>query len=369
MKKFLILIGLILANFSIFAQNKTQFTINGTCDGLKNGDTVFLGYVSSRGIITLDTAVISNDKFTFTSEIEATTLRTLIAVEKGMPVAATDFIAEVGTNIGVKLIKQSNVGQVTGSSATNLWRQLTDHDDREAAKMEPFWGIIGDSTKTLGIRLAAKSSIDSISKGISKYHAQFILDNIPSGLSGFLFGLYYTDLPKDQVTAIMDAMSKKMPEDPYYQRVLEMHQAEAATAVGATFRDISLVDINGNMQKLSDVVKSNKLVLLDFWASWCKPCLMEMPNVKKVYQEFHAKGFEIYAVSLDENQIAWQNIVRNYGMNWIHVSDLKGWQSAGGKIYNISSIPATFLIDNSGKIIAKNLRGAELHKKVSSILN
>jgi alkyl hydroperoxide reductase subunit AhpC len=93
-----------------------------------------------------------------------------------------------------------------------------------------------------------------------------------------------------------------------------------------------------------------------------------MPNVKKLYAAYHSKGLEIYGVSLDENMVNWQNAVNQMKMPWIQVSDLKGWQSEGASTYSIRAIPATVLIDQNGNIIAKNLRGNELAKKVSEIL-
>ena len=163
-------------------------------------------------------------------------------------------------------------------------------------------------------------------------------------------------------------MKKKSPKDPYYQALTKRMEIEAQTSVGQPFKEVAMVDINGNMTRLSTVVKANKLVLIDFWASWCAPCIAEMPNVRKIYAAYHAKGLEIYGISLDENQINWLSAIQRLGINWIHVSDLKGWQSKAAQDYSIQSIPSTLLIDSTGKIIAKNLRGADLEKKIAEIL-
>ena len=159
-----------------------------------------------------------------------------------------------------------------------------------------------------------------------------------------------------------------MPDDPVYKAIMAQRDAENATAEGKPFREIAMVDLNGNMKRLSDVVKANKLTLIDFWASWCAPCRAEMPNVKKLYAQYHDKGLEIYGVSLDENMVNWQNAVNQMKLPWIQVSDLKGWQSEGAGTYNIRAIPATVLIDQNGTIIGKNLRGEELAKKVAEML-
>lgn len=132
--------------------------------------------------------------------------------------------------------------------------------------------------------------------------------------------------------------------------------------------DIRLNDVNGKELALSSL--RGKVVLLDFWASWCMPCRQENPNVVKMYEKYKNKGFTVYSVSLDDNKDAWVQAIKADNLSWPnHVSDLKGWQSQGAALYNVTSIPATFLIDAEGNIIAQNLRGYELEQKLQEILD
>jgi len=135
--------------------------------------------------------------------------------------------------------------------------------------------------------------------------------------------------------------------------------------IGKTAPDIVLNNTKGKEVKLSSL--RGQVVLIDFWASWCKPCRMENPNVKRVYEKYHNKGFEIFGVSLDRNQNSWENAIKEDGLPWVHVSDLQYWQSAAAQLYLVNAIPFTVLLDKEGKVLATNLRGEELDKKLAEI--
>ncbi|MBQ0015732.1 MAG: TlpA family protein disulfide reductase [Bacteroidales bacterium] len=141
---------------------------------------------------------------------------------------------------------------------------------------------------------------------------------------------------------------------------------KTSVVAGMDAPDIAMKDMTGKIRKLSDL--RGKIVLLDFWASWCGPCRKENPNVVSLYKKYHAQGFDIYSVSLDKSKDAWAKAIAEDGLEWEnHVSDLSGWSSTGGKTYGISSVPSTVLIGKDGKIIARNLRGGELAAKLKEL--
>lgn len=136
--------------------------------------------------------------------------------------------------------------------------------------------------------------------------------------------------------------------------------------IGDVAPELKFKNPDGKEVSLSSL--RGKAVLIDFWASWCRPCRVENPNVVEAYNKFRSKGFEIYGVSLDKSKDAWVNAIQQDGLNWVNVSDLGGWNSAGAATYGVNSIPGNFLLDANGVIVAKNLRGANLHAELQKLL-
>ncbi len=167
---------------------------------------------------------------------------------------------------------------------------------------------------------------------------------------------------------VIKALHETYPENLIVkERWAAMNSPAAKTSIGSMAPELAFPNPDGKILKLSDL--KGKVVLIDFWASWCGPCRKENPNVTKVYSMYHDKGFEIYSVSLDSDGNSWKRAIEQDKLVWPnHVSDLKKWQSQAAAIYGVRSIPATFLLDKEGRIVQKNLRGADLERAVKQLL-
>jgi peroxiredoxin len=176
-------------------------------------------------------------------------------------------------------------------------------------------------------------------------------------------------IDKDQefpfIDSIATVVNSEIPDYKIKRDFIEEIEKLRRLAIGSPAPDISLPDPDGNIVRLSSLKGS--YVLIDFWASWCGPCRKENPNVVRLYEQYHDQGFEIFGVSLDRKAEDWVKAIKDDGLTWVQVSDLKYFESEAAREYNINAIPATVLLDKDGNIIAKNLRGKMLEDKLAQL--
>lgn len=185
-----------------------------------------------------------------------------------------------------------------------------------------------------------------------------VLDDEAKGLP--LLTQLKKDFPDTKPAAVVDRIMEGMEKQKASKEV------QRKLAVGSKFPDFDEKDLAG--KPLSIARFKGKVVLVDFWATWCGPCIGELPNVLKTYETYHGKGFEIVGISLDSDRAKLDSFIADRKMTWPQYYDGKGWQNKLAGVYGVNSIPATYLLDGEGKIIAKNLRGEALEEAVAKAL-
>jgi thiol-disulfide isomerase/thioredoxin len=239
--------------------------------------------------------------------------------------------------------------------------QFYSNQNKDKKKLDSLSQILEPAFNKLSVQLLA------LEKEKDGYAADFIDKNPGSFADMAVLGLFNDkEANFSYFEKVSIAMKKKFPEQknlkPFYEYVEKMKRL----SIGSPAPEIKLTTPEGKELALSSL--RGKIVLVDFWASWCGPCRKENPNVRKIYAQYHAKGFEVFSVSLDDNKEAWIKAISDDHLEWNHVSELKKWQSAVVPLYDIKGIPMTVLLDKEGNIVAKNLRGEQLAAKVAELL-
>ena len=238
-------------------------------------------------------------------------------------------------------------------SLNKAFQSIMETSKMDAARMDSVSRIFEAPYNAI-VNSANEEMIDKLKKNTDMYASLMAIQALDPDR--------YADIYK----AVDQGLIKKYPNERNVKMFHNVVLSMLSTAIGQPAPEIELETPEGKELALSSL--KGKVVLIDFWASWCGPCRKEMPNVVKAYAKFKNMGFEIFGVSLDQNKARWIEAIQKDGITWPQVSDLKQWQSSVVRQYNIQGIPYTVLLDREGNILAKNLRGEELEKKLTEVL-
>ena len=314
----------------------------------------------------LDSAMISNGKFQF--EQSATIPQTaLLSVEKqNQEGCIAQFVLEQG-QIKISMNERGNI-QIAGTPNNDLLQKHFEIRNEPIAKMQQIYGEMDRLNKAGKLTGPVFDSLDRICNGYMRemrlLTLEFVKENInnPAGKSQLM---EIMGLPDRLLADVIDNADSLAFEHPLVQKIEERGNTVKAVGIGKPFQNVMMVDMNNEQVHLSDYIKTGKYILIDFWASWCKPCCTAMAELKKLYDKYGDKGFEIIGISLDQDKTEWKNKVRELKMNWPQALDIK---KEAVKKYVVGAIPHTVLIDPSGIIVAKDLSGKELEDKMAQCL-
>ena len=345
------------------------YKVTGTATGAEDGDTVILADV--RGMFevdTLETVLVKNGQFVFTGVQDSAAMRYVIWKSNANPdlSIATQIALENG-NITVKLDTAENtIAEVGGTPANDAMTELGKLEFAMNKEAEKAYGALQDPEATDEAKSEAEKALNEVQNKMIAAYTDFIEKNI-TNIAGVTYLTQYASVLDDaKVSELLAAVPAQFISE-RVTKLKEVYDGKAQTAVGQPLKDITAATPDGGQLSVSEVAAGAKVLMIDFWASWCGPCRQEMPNVKAAYDKFHAQGFDIIGVSLDQDETAWKDALKELGMKWPQISDLKGWECEGAAAYGVRAIPATVLVKD-GKIVARDVRGEELSKKVEELL-
>ena len=344
--------------------NKAGYVVTGTVEGAADGDTVYLQEATGRNLTKLDTAVISKGTFTFKGTQDSVVSRYVTCEVNGTPLMV-DFFLENG-KINVALAKGND--SATGTANNDAYQELRSKINDISKKLNAIYESMGDSTLSDEQKEAKQKEGTELQEQYENAIKEAVQKNITNPVGVFLFKQTFYNNSTAENEALLQQVPANFQNDETIVRIKELTETQKKTAIGTKFIDFEMETPDGKAVKLSDYVGKGKVVLVDFWASWCGPCRREMPNLVEAYAKYKGKNFEIVGVSLDQDGAAWKESIKKLNMTWPQMSDLKFWQSKGAQLYAINSIPHTVLIDGDGTIIARGLHGEELQAKIAEVV-
>lgn len=370
MNKNLYILLLSLAIFVVACESvpQNEFLLHGETD-LPDGTTVYRVIAGANNQPTYaDTTNVEKGKFVFSGDAREADVNFIFV--DGMTQNAA-FILEEG-KIEIEIYKDSIDKAILKGTPSNLdlMRYKTDTKAFADALSEIVKEIqqangLGDNILVEDLQAQYKASQEKL----NAYEKTYIKENTDSYVSSLILERFISQklITQSEAKPLFSNFTARIRTSRSGKNVLALlSRPYNATAIGEIAPDFSAPNPEGNVLSLNDL--KGKVTIIDFWASWCRPCRIENPNLVRLYKRMHDKGLEVVGVSLDKNKASWLRAIEDDGLIWNHVSNLKYWQDPVAALYSVRGIPAAFVLDKEGRIVAKNLRGRQLDAKIEELL-
>lgn len=346
------------------------YSINATISNVEDGKTASIFKMENRSRVILETDTIKNGKIEFSGKIDTpdSYYMTIDGVKGSLP-----FILE-NTTMAITIYKDSlSKSIITGSIENDLNKDYLQHSNklRAAGKELQLKYKDAQTNNDSNTLVSVRRSYDSLRKIGKEYDINFVENNSNRVIGAITLQRLVSSrsLTSEEAEKYYNTLNDTIKASTAAKAIKAQVQSQKTTAIGSVAPNFTGKTTDGKDLSLNDI--KSKVTIIDFWASWCGPCRKENPNVVKLYNKYHKKGLEIIGVSLDKQgqKQRWVDAIKKDKLAWPQISNLKGWNEPVAKLYNVRSIPRTFILDENGKIIAKNLRGDYLEKKIAEILD
>lgn len=369
-------ITLLITALTIISCNKYQ--INGTVTDIKDGTkAILLTQNDMGGFQPIDTAIVENGKFEFEGKSEFPEIAQ-VSFDKQNVGYLPFFILEKGTidiTINTKKLEDTKIVGTANNDLYNQYNQANKDIFEKAKKINEENAAIlskapsNDEEKAKG--QAVVEQFMKLQEEMNTRSLKFIKANPNTFVSILLTeNLYFKGkMTDDEAKKVIDGLDTNLQKTKNAKSISDMIKMNASKKKKTSDKsapDFKAKTPDGKIVSLKESL--GKVTIIDFWASWCGPCRKENPNVVALYNELHSKGLNIIGVSLDEDASKWKEAIAKDKLTWTHVSNLKGWKDPIAQMYNVDQIPSTFILDEKGTIVAKDLRGEELKAKVKALL-
>ena len=350
---------------ALTACQSTTYQVKGTIEGAADGDTLFLTSDLQSGIPS-DTIFVEDGKFHISGEADSVRLCMIYSAKRNELNAP--FFIEPGI-ISIQIKETPGASRVGGTKCNDEWQVLNDSVISIGKEINRIAEHIYGNTVTPEEQQKGMEAIDKLNQRFSRMVINTCEKNIRNEFGYFLLTYYPDELIDIQSRS---RLIKLLPEEMRKReqiRVMEQSlEASAKTAEGATIPDFSRPAPDGTLLSIMSEVSQHRITIIDFWASWCGPCRQEIPSVIELYKKYKDKGLGIVGVSLDNDKDEWLTAIKQLNMAWPQMSDQNDWGNSVAKLFNITSIPHTIVVDQQGKILRHGLRGEALANFVAEQL-